>query len=46
MALDFWSPIFLLMQATDGGMDVKKATKLVRGHVLSFGTAHVRSDDE
>ena len=46
MALDFWSPIFLLMQATDGGMDVKKATKLVRGHVLSFGTAHVRSNDE
>ena len=46
MALDFWSPIFLLMQATDGGMDVKKATKLVRGHVLAFAAKHVRSNDE
>lgn len=43
MALDFWSPIHLLMQAVDGGMDVKKAAKLVRNHVTAFAEMHVRS---
>lgn len=46
MALDFWSPIYLLMQATDGGMSAKKAAKLVREHVILFAETHVRSCDE
>ena len=42
MALDFWSPIYLLMQATDSGMDEKEATALVRSHVLAFAKTYVK----
>ena len=45
MALDFWAPIYLLMQAVDGGMNPKEATKRVRAHVLAFADNHVRSDN-
>lgn len=45
MALDFWSPIFLLMQATDFGMGQAEAAGLVRNHVLAFAETHVRSAD-
>ena len=37
MALDFWAPVYLLMQAVDGGMDAKEGTRRVRAHVLAFG---------
>ena len=43
MALDFWAPIYLLMQAVDGGMKAKEATKRVRAHVLAFAERYVRS---
>ena len=36
MALDFWAPIYLLMQATDGAMSSKQALKAIRAHVLAF----------
>lgn len=45
MALDFWSPVFLLMQATDGSMPQTEAAELVRNHVLAFADVHVRSAD-
>ncbi len=45
MALEFWSPIYLLMQATDGGMDIKKATALVRAHVIAFGEKYGRNNN-
>jgi len=46
MALDFWAPIYLLMQATDGSMSTKEATKRMRAHVIAFAEKYVRSDDE
>lgn len=46
MALDFWSPIYLLMQAVDCGMDAADATACARNHVLAFAEAHVRSTDD
>lgn len=46
MALDFWAPIHLLMQATDNGMSAEEATTRIRAHVLSFAQRHARSCDE
>lgn len=46
MALDFWAPIYLLMQATDGGMNTKEATKRIRAHVIAFADKYVRSNDD
>ena len=46
MALDFWAPVHLLMQAVDGGMDVQEAVAAVRSHVLAFAVRYVRSGDE
>ena len=46
MALDFWSPIHLLMQAVDGGMETEEATGRIRAHVLAFAENHVRNDHE
>ena len=46
MALDFWAPIHLLMQATDNGMSMKEATTRIRAHVLSFARRHARNCDE
>ena len=37
MALEFWAPICLLMQAVDGGVEAKEAMRRVRAHVLAFG---------
>lgn len=45
MALDFWAPIYLLMQAVDGGMKQREATKRVRAHVLAFAKRYVRSEN-
>ena len=45
MALDFWAPIYLLMQATDNGMGTKKALAAVRKHVLEFADTHARSSN-
>ena len=45
MALDFWAPIYLLMQAVDGGMKAKDATKRVLAHVLAFAEKFVRSSN-
>ena len=45
MALDFWAPIYLLIQAVDGGMKPKEATRRVRAHVLAFAARNVRSDN-
>ena len=45
MALDFWAPIYLLMQATDGGMVNEEATRRVRAHILAFAEKHVRNGD-
>ena len=42
MALDFWAPIYLLMQAVDGGMEKREATKRVRAHVLAFAERYVK----
>ena len=45
MALDFWAPVHLLMQAVDCGMGQDEATALVRNHVLSFAQSHARNRD-
>ncbi len=45
MALEFWSPIYLLMQATDGGMQTSEAITLVRAHVLAFGERYGRNNN-
>jgi len=45
IALDFWAPIYLLMQAVDGGMKAKEATKRVRAHVLAFAERYVWSSN-
>lgn len=45
MALDFWAPIYLLMQAVDGGMDEKEALKRTRSHVLAFAKRHVSNKE-
>ena len=45
MALDFWAPIYLLMQAADGGMKYEEAAKRVRAHVIAFAKKHLRSDN-
>ncbi len=45
MALDFWAPIYLLIQAVDGGMQSEEAIKRVRAHVLAFAERHVRGND-
>ena len=45
MALDFWAPIYLLMQAVDGGMKHEEAAKRVQAHVLAFAKKHLRSDN-
>jgi len=45
MALDFWAPIHLLMQAVDCGMGIEEATTAARAHVLSFAAAHATSND-
>ena len=45
MALDFWAPIYLLMQATDNGLDANEATERVQAHVLAFAKSHVRGYD-
>ena len=42
MALDFWAPIYLLMQAVDGGMKQREAAKSVRAHVLAFAKRYVK----
>ena len=42
MALEFWAPIYLLMQAVDGGMKQREATKRVRAHVLAFAERYVK----
>lgn len=42
MALEFWSPIYVLMQAVDGGMGLDEATSAVRAHIFAFSKAHVR----
>ena len=41
-ALEFWSPIALLMDAVDGGMNEDEAIAMVRAHVLAFAQKHVR----
>ena len=46
MALDFWSPIYLLMQAVDGGMKAEDATERIRAHVLAFAARHIRTNQE
>ena len=46
MALDFWAPVLLLMQAVDGGLDMEEAVAAVRSHVLAFAARYVRSHDE
>ena len=43
MALDFWAPIYLLMQATDGGMTGDEATRLLQAHILEFAEKHARN---
>ena len=45
MALDFWAPIYLLMQAVDGGMKATEANRRVRAHVLAFADKYVRSEN-
>ena len=45
MALDFWAPIYLLMQAVDGGMKHEEAAKRVQAHVFAFAKKHLRSDN-
>lgn len=44
-ALDFWAPVFLLMQASDCGMPADEAVGAVRHHVLAFAATHVRRKD-
>ena len=44
MALDFWAPIHLLMQAVDSGMETQEATARVRAHVLAFAARHVNRE--
>ena len=41
-----WVPVFLFMQAIDGGMDTKDTTVRIRASILSFAKVHVRSIDE
>ena len=45
MALGFWAPIHLLMQATDSGMSAGEAMARIRAHVLAFAQRHARSCD-
>lgn len=40
IALDFWAPIHLLMQAVDCGKDVNEATEAARAHVLAFAAKY------
>ena len=40
MALEFWGPVILLMQASDGGMDADEAAALVREHIRSFAARY------
>lgn len=42
MALEFWGPIYVLMQAVDGGMGVIEATSAVRAHIVTFAGVHAK----
>lgn len=45
MAIGFWAPVYLLMQAVDCGMDVEEAVATARAHVLAFGNRYGRKQD-
>ena len=41
MALDFWAPVPLLMQAVDGNMVCEEAVARIRSHILAFAEKYV-----